>query len=80
MVLDDRRLKVRKLSNMIRISKNAVHRILPKNFDMRELCSRWVLRLLSMERKQRREDVSIMCLAMFHSNSADFLRYIITIN
>ena len=30
-------------------------------------------RLLKMEQKQHREDVSIECLAMFYSNKADFL-------
>ena len=33
-----------------------------------------------MEQKQRLEDVSIECLAMFHSNKADLLRRFITMN
>ena len=33
MVLDDRRLKVRELADMIGISKSAVHRILTENLD-----------------------------------------------
>ena len=35
-------------------------------------------RLLTMEQKQRREDVAIECLAMIHSNKADFLPRFIT--
>ena len=63
---------------MVDISKSAIHRILTKNLDMRKLCARWVPRFLKMEQKQRREDVSIECLAMFHSNKTDFLRRFIT--
>ena len=80
MVLDDRRLKVLELADMVGISKSAVHRILTENLDMRKLCARWVPRLLTMEQKQRREDVSIECLAMFHSNKAEFLRRFITMD
>ena len=62
MVLDDRWLKVSELTDMLRISKNAVHRTLIENLVMRKLCVRWTPRLLTMEQKKRREDVSIECL------------------
>lgn len=80
MALDDRRLKVRKPADMVGISKSAVHRILTEKLDMRKLCARWVPRLLTIEQKQRREDVSIECLAKFHSNKAEFLRRFITMD
>ena len=48
--------------------------------DMRKLCIRWVPRLLTMEQNQRRKDVPIECLAMFHSNKADFLLRFSTID
>ncbi|KZC13398.1 Histone-lysine N-methyltransferase SETMAR [Dufourea novaeangliae] len=76
MVLDDRRLKVRELADMIGISKSAVHRILTENLDMRKLCARWVPRLLTMEQKQRREDVSIEFL--FHQDNAPVHTSVIT--
>ena len=79
-LLNDRRLKVRELANMVGISKSAVHRIWTKNSDMRKLCVRWVPHLLTMEQKQHREDVSIECLAKFHNNKADFPRRFITID
>ena len=50
------------------------------DLDIRKLCARWVPRLLTIEQKQRREDVLIECLAMFHSNKADFLRRFITMD
>ncbi|EFN77796.1 hypothetical protein EAI_17364, partial [Harpegnathos saltator] len=77
MVLEDRRLKVRELADMVGISKSAVHRILTENLDMRKLCARWVPRL---GQKQRREDVSIECFAKFRSNKAEFLRRFITMD
>ncbi|EFN83711.1 Histone-lysine N-methyltransferase SETMAR, partial [Harpegnathos saltator] len=77
MVLDDRRLKVRELADMVGISKSAIYRILTENFDMRKLCAIWMPRL---EQKQRREDISIECLAKFRSNKAEFLRRFITMD
>lgn len=41
MVLDDPRLKMRELVDMVDILKSVVHRILTENVDMRKLCSRW---------------------------------------
>ncbi|KYN36544.1 Histone-lysine N-methyltransferase SETMAR [Trachymyrmex septentrionalis] len=79
MVLGDRRLKVRELADMVNISKSAVHRILAENLEMKKLCARWVSRLLTIEQKQRREDVSIECLATFR-NKAEFLRRFITMD
>ena len=47
-----RRVKVRKLADMVGISKSAVHRILTENLDIKKLCVRWVSRLLKTEQKQ----------------------------
>jgi histone-lysine N-methyltransferase SETMAR len=65
---------------MIGISKNATHRILAENLNLRKLCARWVPHLLTMAQKPRREDVSISCLAMFHSNKGEFLHRLITMD
>ena len=37
-------------------------------------------RLVTVEQKQRREDISIECLAMFHRNKTEFLRRFITMD
>ena len=74
------RLRVRELADMVGISKNDVHCTLTENLDMKKLCARWVSGLLTMEQKERREDVSIECLAMFHSNKTDFLRQFISMD
>ena len=80
MELDDRRLKVHQLVDMLGISKSVVHRIVTENLDMRTQRARWLPRLLTMKRKQPREDVAIEYLAMFHSNKDDFLRRFITMD
>ena len=69
MVLDDRQLKVRELADVEGISRSAVHRVLTENLNVRKLCSRWVPRFPTQERK----DISIECLVMFHRNKAGFL-------
>ena len=80
MVLYDRRLKVSQLADMAGISKSVVYLILTENLDMKTLCARWVLQLLTMEQKQSREDVALEYLPMFHSNKAEFLRLFITMD
>lgn len=42
MVLNDQRLKVCELTDMVGISKSAVHRILTENLYMRKLYTRWM--------------------------------------
>lgn len=42
MVLDDRRLKVRELTDTVSISKSVVHRKLAENLDMKNLWAPWV--------------------------------------
>ena len=39
-VLDDRRLKVRELVDMVGISKSAVHLIFTENLEIRKLCAK----------------------------------------
>ncbi|GFY17876.1 mariner transposase [Trichonephila clavipes] len=78
-VLDDRRLKVDELSDIGGISNRAVHRILSENLGMRKMCARWVPSLLTLEQKQCRKNVSIECLAKFHSNKAELLRRFVTV-
>ncbi|GFS83293.1 mariner transposase [Trichonephila clavipes] len=48
-VLDDLQLKVRELADIVGISKRAVHRKLSENLDMRNLCTRLLPRLLTLE-------------------------------
>lgn len=58
----DRRLEVRELAGVVSMLttpvKNAVHRILSDNLDMRNLCARWLPRLLT-----RAKIVSLICFS-----------------
>jgi hypothetical protein len=51
MVLDDRRMKVREISETIGISKERVGYILHEELDMKKLCARWVPRSLTADQK-----------------------------
>jgi hypothetical protein len=47
MLLEDRRMKVREISETTGISKEGVGYILHEELDMKNLCARWVPRLLT---------------------------------
>ena len=49
MVLDDWWMKVREFAETIGISKECVGYILHEELDMKKLCARWVLRLLTAD-------------------------------
>lgn len=59
MILDDLRLKLRELADIVGISKSAVRRILTEYLDMRKFCIRSISLFFTMEIKQRFEFVSI---------------------
>ena len=65
---------------MVGILESAVDHLLTENLDMRKLFARWVPRFITIEQKQRREDVLIQWLAWFYSNKAEFLRRFITMD
>lgn len=77
-VLNDRRLKLRELSKIANISIDPVHKILHEDLHMRKLSARWVPRLLTIEQKRVRLNISQECLDMFRRNANKFLRRFIT--
>jgi len=80
MSLDDGRMKVREISETIGISKESVGYILHKELDMKKLCARWVLRLLTADQKRTHMKISEQCLERFNKNKADFVRQFITMD
>jgi transposase len=58
MLLDDRRIKVREIAETIGISKECVGYILHEELDMKKLCAKWVLRLLTTYQKCTRVNIS----------------------
>jgi len=69
MALDDRRMKVRKIAETIGI----VGYILHEEFDIKNLCARWVPRLLIADQKRTRTKISEQCLERFNKNKTDFV-------
>jgi hypothetical protein len=52
MVLDDWQMKVREIAETIGISKECVGYSLHEELDMKKLCARWVLRMLTADQKR----------------------------
>lgn len=53
--------------------KNAIYSNLSGNWYMRKLRARWMPQFLTLEHKQGRKDVSIQCLAKFHTHGSTTL-------
>jgi len=71
---------VRKIAEIIGISKERVGYILHEELDMRKLCARWVPRLLTADQKRTRMKISEQCLEHFNKNRTDFVHRFITMD
>ncbi|XP_055302592.1 histone-lysine N-methyltransferase SETMAR-like [Sitodiplosis mosellana] len=80
MIMADRKLKLQKIADILKISKGSVYTILHDHLGMRKLCSKWVPRLLTPEQKQNRVDDSESCLTIFKRNPNEFLRRYVTMD
>src|SRR5436190_11375660 len=80
MVLDDRRIKVREIAEVMNMSKERVCHKLNQHLDMRKLSSRWVPRLLTLDQKRVRMKISRALLAQFRRNKSKFWRRLITVD
>lgn len=79
-VMSDRRLKVREIAEIVSISTERVNNILHEHLGMKKLCARWVPRLLTLDQKRVRMDVSSDNLERFKRNPTEFLRRFITVD
>ncbi|KAL6265813.1 hypothetical protein P5V15_002631 [Pogonomyrmex californicus] len=75
MVSDDRRIKIREIAEAMGISKEHVCHILTEELDMRKLSARWVPRLLTLDQKRIRMNISKALLEWFKRSESDFLRH-----
>ena len=57
-VLNDRRIKVREVAEIMNMSKECVYHILNQHLGMRNLSARWVPRLLTVDQKPVRMNIS----------------------
>jgi histone-lysine N-methyltransferase SETMAR len=72
MLLDDRRIKVREITETIGISKKRVRYISHEVLDMKKLCARWVPCLLTEDQKRNRMKISEQCLEIFNKKKLIF--------
>ena len=79
-VLNNRRLKVREISETVNISVGRVWHILHECMGMRKMSARWVPRFLTVDQKRTRVVASEQCLGMFQRNSKAFLRRYVTVD
>ena len=77
-VMEDRRIKVREIAEIVGISVRVVHNILHEKLKMKKMCARWVPRLLTINQKRTRKDISEQCLTMLKRNVQDFWRRFVT--
>jgi len=71
-VLADRRVKIREIANIVKISTERIQNVLHETLDMKKLSTRWVP--LTVKQKQNRMTTSKHCLDMFKRNPKEFLR------
>ncbi|KAF7280071.1 hypothetical protein GWI33_006453 [Rhynchophorus ferrugineus] len=64
MILNDRKLKLNKIADTIKISTEHVHYMIHEYLGMSKLCANWVPRKLTFNQKHRRIDDSEQCLKM----------------
>ncbi|XP_076643528.1 histone-lysine N-methyltransferase SETMAR-like [Halictus rubicundus] len=79
MLLDNRRIKVREIEEAMNISKRVCH-ILNEDLGMRKLSARWMPRLLTLDQKRVRMNISIALLAQFRRNKSEFWHRLITVD
>lgn len=77
-LMQDRRLKVREIADMVNISTERVHHILTEELGLSKLSARWVPRLLTADQKCNRLRIANECLDLYKRNPADFLRRFVT--
>lgn len=73
MASNNRRLKVYKITEAVRILEERVRYILHQQVNMRKVCVRWVSYLLNADRKR----ISQQCLDRF-KDSTDFVRWFVS--
>lgn len=77
-VREDRRITLRNLSEVLRISYGSVFTIMHDHLHMTRVCARWVPRLLTPEQKVVRMETSHEVLRLFADGGDAFLKSIIT--
>jgi len=76
LVLSDRRLTVRKIAEELGLGKSSIHTILMEHLEMKKVCAKIVLKLLTPEQKLQRKECCVDWKTSEESN--EFLKRVIT--
>ncbi|XP_040582973.1 uncharacterized protein [Lepeophtheirus salmonis] len=79
-IMGNRQVKLQEIAGILKLSKVSIYIIIHGHLCIKKLFSKWVLRLLTTEQKQQRQDNSKSCLEMFMRNKKDFLRWYMTMD
>jgi len=79
-ILNDRKLKLKEIADIVKISPERVHHIIHEYLGMQKLFAKWVPRELTIDQKQQRVDDSERCLKLFQRNKPEFLRRYVTMD
>ena len=73
------KFKLHEIAKELKISEGSIFTILHEHLSMRKLCSKWVLRLLTVDQKQY-VDNSECCFQLFQHNKKEFLHKYVTMD
>ena len=79
-VLNESKVKVRKIAEVVSISTGRVVNILHTYLCLRKLCARWIPRLLTIDQKRIRATTSEQNLAYFNRNPKEFMRLFVSMD
>jgi histone-lysine N-methyltransferase SETMAR len=77
-VLEDRRITLRELGDILGVSQTTAHTILRDYLHMRKVCARWIPRLLTPEQLEYRAFVCEQWKQRYSEEGDDFLKKIVT--
>jgi len=79
MILIDRRVTIRHVSEVLNISYGSVQSIITERVGMHKVSARWVSRMLTQEMLQNRVTASQENLNQWQNNPEDFLKRVVTV-
>lgn len=78
LVIEDRRITIQQISDILRSSTGTVHNILHEQLRMTKFCSTWVPHLLTLDQRHQRVEACEELLARYSMEGNDFLFRIVT--
>ena len=76
----NRKLMLHDIAEELKMSDGSVFIILHEHLSMRKMCLKWVLRLLTVDQKQKCVDDSERCLQLLEHNKKEFLHKCVTMD